>query len=103
MLKRCSNVSLATLRIALCEIDAKSALRSSPNTVVNIRAIPSAGVSRAINLQTRMKLPHTSGNAGSGQDSDAARWCDRDVHTVDDILEVEGDLDVQHFASHKET
>lgn len=42
MLNRCSNVSLATFRIAPCEIEAKTAFRSSPNSVVMTLAVPSA-------------------------------------------------------------
>ena len=39
--KRCSNVSLATLRIALWPTLAKTAFNSSPNSVAPIRAAPS--------------------------------------------------------------
>jgi hypothetical protein len=38
---RCSNVSLATFRMARCPMLAKTALRSSPKTVAPIRAAPS--------------------------------------------------------------
>jgi hypothetical protein len=43
MLKICSKVSRATLRIARCPIFAKVAFKSSPNTLAPILAAPSEG------------------------------------------------------------
>lgn len=94
---RCSNVSLATLRMAPCATEAKTAFRSSPKRVVRILAIPS--VLSILYSPSCTDRIHTACYTGACQHPYRCALGDRDVETVDYLLEEERDLYIEQLAS----
>ena len=83
-------------RIAACAVDAKIAFRSSPNTVVRIRAAPS-------DFSSYRGLAPTASNPSSRQNPYGRVFGDRDIQAIHDLLEKEWDLNIEDFASDEQS
>jgi hypothetical protein len=103
MLSRWSNVSLATFRIACCDIDANSAFLNSPKSVVKTLAAPSDDHSGQ--PTTTSDIGHralTSGNGRAGKYPDRRTGCDWDIQAVHNVFEEERHLNIEHFSPNQQ-
>jgi hypothetical protein len=106
MLNKCSNVSLATFRIALWLILANMAFLNSPNKVVKTLASPSVPHQLT---STFHKFKHERVRGLTTSDTRARQYPNRtplrnrNIHSIDNILEKERHLHIQHLPSYQQT
>lgn len=97
------NTLRATRRIAPCATDANTALRSSEKAAAPTRANPSATPPQARSVARTARqdepTPLTSDDDRAGDDEDPVRCgrVHRNVERVNDVLEEERNLDVEHL------